>query len=463
MEKNKKNELKNNCEQNNIIYFIFASIFLMFTGAINHGLFTDIIQLHFVFLAFFILLCPLLNLRFLDKFYTIVSTKNLLLAYTTFLIILFYFLDNGIYLISKESIEKINILKFITLSIFLFYFIKISNKTKINNGFIAYIIKNAFTGLLILTLVTRIAIISFSPSPLIDVFYVTNKAVDNLTNGINPYSAAYTIIAMPDVYSNPGYLPMVTLLNTPGKLLLGDVRYGYIIAQIFTAIIIYLLLRKKYRDDKIMMELPILIFMFLPNSLFVLEQTWIEPLLLLVLFFFALIFIKQKFNYLACIILGIFISLKQNNFPFLILALANFHINFKKILTILLAVFLPIMPFLIWNFNSFIYAIISYPLNYPIMLHSISLNSLYTIIYKKEMPFYISYGIISMLIIFLILRAKKNSLIDYLHSSIILMLFLFFLLMGYANYYYFISGSLVLLITLCLATKNEETINSKIL
>lgn len=458
-----KNQLaKNILASDNLIYFIFADMFIMLISAISHGSFVDTNQLLFALLAFFILLCPLINFRFLDKLQALISAKSLLLAITTFSLILFFIFDGGIYLASQEEVEKINALKLIAFAIFLFYFAKTSNKISFFNNFVKNIIKYKFAYLIILAIIMRIATIFFSPHPSIDVFYVTNGAVDNLVQGINPYSTSY-FNPWPGGYSNPGYLPMIIFMNIPGRLLFGDIRFGYIIAQLLTAAVIYSLLQKKYRDDKIMIELPVLMFMFLPNSLFVLEQAWIEPLLLLILFLFALIFIKQKFSYLACIILGMFISLKQNHFPFLILVLANFRINFKKILIIILAIFLPVIPFLIWDYKSFIYTTVTYVLTYKVMPQSISINALYIMINKKELPFYISFGAILALLIFLILRMKKNSLIGYLHSSIIVMLFIFFMLGGYANYYYFISGSLVILITLCLAVNNDKIINNKLI
>jgi len=399
-------EIKNNTA-NNIVYFVFASIFLMLTSSIYHGSFTNPFQLFFVLFALFALALPLLNIRFLDKIYSIASVKNLLLASTTISIILFYFFDNGIFLVSGEAVEKINALKFIAIFIFLFYFIRTSGKIGFLNDLVENILKYKFAILIMLAVIMRIATIMFSPHPYIDVFYITNDGVENLVRGIDPYSASYTS-PLPGFYSNPGYLPAVIFMNLPGRIIFQDVRFGYIIAQLIIIAIIYLLLREKYAENKIMIELPILMFMYYPNSLFVLEQTWIEPLLLLILFLFALIFIKQKLSYLACAILGLFISLKQNNFPFLIFALASFRIDLKKISLILSAIFLPIIPFLIWNYRSFIGTAILYPLNFKVMSHSVSLDNMYALIFSKEIPHYVSFGIILTAIIFLSLQIKKT-------------------------------------------------------
>lgn len=445
--------VKNSSGSDNIIYFVVSSIFLMLAASITYGYFVNINQLFFVFLAFLALLCPLINLRILDKLQAIIPVKKLLLTCATFYVILFYFLDNGIF-VPEEITEKINILKLSALALFSLYLVENNSKINLRTNFIAHIIKYKFFYILAAAILIRIATVAYSPAPKLDVFYVTNGMVDNLFSGRNPYSENY-FAPQRGAYSNPGYLPMITFMNAPGRLLLGDIRYGYIVAQILCAAILYSLLKNKFQNGRTMIELPVLMFMFLPNSIFILEMAWVEPLLLLILFFFAFVLTKEKMSYLACIILGIFISLKQNNFPFLILALANFRVNLKQISTILLTALLPIAPFLIWNYHSFIYTTATYMLNFKILPQSISLNNLYFMVYKEEIPFYIKLGAISTLIAFLILRSKKNNLVNYLHSSIVCMLFVFFLLWGYTNYYYFISGGLTLLITLGLINNNE--------
>lgn len=296
----------------------------------------------------------------------------------------------------------------------------------------------------------RIIVVLASPNPDIDVFNVANEQVDNLLAGKNPYSSEYTSPWI-NWKSNPSYLPSIIFLNTPGRLLFGDVRFGYIFAHIIIASIIYLLLNKKYKHDKIINEVPVLMFLYLPTSLYVLRQTWIEPLILLALSSFIFLYFKNKTSYITWAVLGLSISLKQNYFPLFILALLNFRPKIKEIAAMIIIPFLFISPFLIWDYKSFIAATFTNIMEFGSIystIHSISLNSVFLKYFKHDIPFSYSFTVLSIILFLLMLKIKKYDITNFVHLSIVFLLSTFIIIWGFPNYYYLISGGLILLAVL---------------
>ncbi|MSQ82986.1 MAG: hypothetical protein EXR77_08740 [Myxococcales bacterium] len=78
----------------------------------------------------------------------------------------------------------------------------------------------------------------FSPVPYIDSWSLQQEAADFLASGRNPYSQVYTQIYPQEHYgyvSHFGYLPSVGLWTLPFAKLLGDVPFGYVVADALAA------------------------------------------------------------------------------------------------------------------------------------------------------------------------------------------------------------------------------------
>jgi hypothetical protein len=127
-----------------------------------------------------------------------------------------------------------------------------------------------------------------SPLPYIDVFVFQRDGAEALLRGHNPYSLRY-----PDIYGvspnyGPGlsiggtlqfgfpYYPLSLLLVVPAHLL-GDVRIAHLLASALFGYVIMTL-----RPSPVARAAGAL-FLFTPRSLFVLEQSWSEPLVLAML------------------------------------------------------------------------------------------------------------------------------------------------------------------------------------
>jgi hypothetical protein len=159
-----------------------------------------------------------------------------------------------------------------------------------------------FPLLVIVALVLRVLLIQSSPRPAIDVFIFLNQGVQELLHGNNPYEALYPsphpdgeVPDMPtssqeenplsghrrDVY---WYWPGALLGTLPGALIGRDVRYSYILADLF---IVFLILRLAgcwragcSSTERLLGEWTVLLFLFHPRWSLMLEQAWTESLLI---------------------------------------------------------------------------------------------------------------------------------------------------------------------------------------
>ena len=130
-------------------------------------------------------------------------------------------------------------------------------------------------------LVMRVLTLFASPEPGIDVWVIGNLGSDFLLQGQNPYSASY-----PDIYQGqfdhsphffywPGYL----LTVAPFRGLLGDVRAATVAADMLIVAVLWRVGRRFGLPRKTR-GLVCLLWLLNPVSLFVLEQAWIDPLLM---------------------------------------------------------------------------------------------------------------------------------------------------------------------------------------
>ncbi|MBW2294160.1 MAG: DUF2029 domain-containing protein [Deltaproteobacteria bacterium] len=131
-----------------------------------------------------------------------------------------------------------------------------------------------------LTLLFVQALVVFaSPHPLIDVFVTNSAGVDFVLQGNNPYAMTY-----PDVYRGAydfipgfGYPPGALWLLVPFRLL-GDVRLASIGANVASVVLLLWLMRRAGHSTRTGW-IACLAWLALPISLFVLEQAWVDPIL----------------------------------------------------------------------------------------------------------------------------------------------------------------------------------------
>ena len=182
----------------------------------------------------------------------------------------------------------------------------------------ASLVRARFLLLLACFAMMAIAVLRASPKPWIDVWYLQQGAADALWHGYDPYSVAYpniygrmaNISYPPELLVNGRlvsfcYPPLVVLVDLPARLLLGDIRYASLGLMIFAAWAIARLARGPEG------ELAALFVLFQPRTFFVLEQSWIEPLVLAAIALTALLSARRRGPIAAGVALGLLLASKQ--------------------------------------------------------------------------------------------------------------------------------------------------------
>lgn len=172
-------------------------------------------------------------------------------------------------------------------------------------------------GLLVVSalVAARPLVLVASPAPHIDVFTTTDRAVDYLLSGTNPYAGEY-----PDIYEGrydyaPGlvYWPGTVLFAALGKLAFGDLRASWLVGDLLAALALGWLAARRGRGDASSMGgglAAAAVWLAFPVGLFVLEQAWVDPLVLAVLLGAALALDRERFG-LAGALFGLAAATKQ--------------------------------------------------------------------------------------------------------------------------------------------------------
>ncbi|MAF13478.1 MAG: hypothetical protein CMI53_01120 [Parcubacteria group bacterium] len=441
----------------NLSYLIIAHILILLGYSMNKGLFIHQAQLWFLFLGLLVLVLIFLK-KFWLNFNFNLNPLTLLLTANLISFVLFYFIDGGIFLISNQAYNNTVLLKFFAISLFFLYLVDFSFKQKnFFSIFLIHLKKYKFVYLVSLALILRLATIFYSPQPRIDIFWLLQGASDSLITGNNPYSGDFYNVYSPAeceaLYQDPdckndnySYLPSTMVATTFFKFLFGDIRFTFVFSIFGTAAIIYSLLKKKFSNNLKIAELSSLLILYLPLSLYVLEQTWVDSLSLFLLYLFVFL-VLRGYKYVPYVVFGLFLSSKQ---PYLIFLpfLARFQeLNFKKFFLTLITLVIIVLPFAVWNFNDFIYDVFLDQLQYEDALHSLSFNSLNKIIFYDGIPLTAMIIALIFLLLFLLIKTQRT-LSGIIFSGTIFLLSLYLIKRGFTNYYFGISGILILLIVL---------------
>lgn len=324
----------------------------------------------------------------------------------------------------------------LSLCLSIFYILPIKN----------YLKKIVFPLLLIIGFFLRILVITYSPHPQIDVFYILKEAPNFLLKGVNPYSAIYTRVyenVTPDYYS---YFPSSILLFSPFSIFLGDPRW----LNILIYLLIYYVIFRTVKDKDKSKILFLLIF-YQPLSLLVFEQGFLEILLLGLLSLLVYLISKKKGG-LASLVMGIALSTKQSIFLIIPFFWNQLYKKKSNLLIISLPLILTIVPFLLWNFQDFWYDTIYYHFNIDYIRTDMVYFSLNLLTFLKKsvhfnpnsIPFYPL--LILLLIYYLFLKKlKSQSLSDILFNlALFFLAFHLFATQAYLNYFFLI-GNLLLM------------------
>lgn len=343
-----------------------------------------------------------------------------------------------------QTIKSLYYLSYLLLGINLLLIIKFSTPSA------EKVKRKLFFFIIAIGLILRLLMIFSSPNPAIDVFDYLKKGAYAFMQGANPYSEVYTKFYASQVYAKfyadiePNfyqYLPATLYFTLPSVLLFTDPRFTFVISEIGTAILLFKILKK----SKQRYVYPLLILAN-PVSLYMIEESYTEPLLIFLLTLFALLVIKRKIGK-ASLVFGLLLGTKQ----YMVLVIPLFIKFFKELkqkvlftLISLIVLVVLIAPFYFWSPNDFLHDTVFLQHLFPPRYEGLTLFSLIYNFWGIEYNFYLSLILWGIPFIIL-LRNKKTDLGSQLIlSSVVLFMFFFFNKWAFLNYYYLVSQCFLL-------------------
>jgi hypothetical protein len=301
-----------------------------------------------------------------------------------------------------------------------------------------------------------------SPAPVIDVFALLQESSQHLVQGKNPYATPVSDVyrgeasALFDTPRTYDYLPANLYLLAPVRAVTGDVRYGYVVAEAGIAAALWWLARRRW--PRPVAELLPLLFLYHPRSLFVLEQSWTEPLILL---FFALFLFQYERGRRtwAAAAYGYMLSLK------LYLLYFVFHWlfverNWRRLLLGSAIATITVLPFLLLDWRSFLAGTL-FVVNTRFRLDSLTIFGYLAPALGLYPPKIWTVGVGAVFAAALLPPLRKMPpLRGYLFAVTITMFAMFvFGSQAFCNYYYFVSGILLFLLAVGGAAEGGATSN----
>lgn len=428
-------------------WYVFPVIFFIYIGHAlkrSHG---HLRLKHLIFLTLGMIIIPLWHYLKGKDF----VLKKRYLEVGAFLFLVFFGVESELIYNNEGVINSIiRVINFASIGIFATYFF-----TK--------------KDILLFTIVSLYIVAHFlvplvSPEPHIDVWVYAFKGANHLLNGINPYSQHY-----PDLYDGKYeltngfcYWPTATYLFTVSQFFFKDVRWILVITHLLSLLGLYKF-TKKFKERTVS-ALVLILWTTFPVSLFILEQSWVDGLII-PLIVFSIYFLREGRIFLAAILLGVMCMTKQYMIFYCVLTyfyvLKVFGLKISIIYTVVTAISAISIagPFLIWDAEIFLQKSVFDLLKLGHREDALSWVSYFSRFYSFYIPGSVTgplYILVTGLFSFLV---YKNGTLQSLLVGLI-STFLFVFLFGkqaFCNYYYLIA--LFILLYLVEFFKPQETFN----
>ncbi len=288
-----------------------------------------------------------------------------------------------------------------------------------------------------------------SPNPKIDTFDTLKLGGQELIQGKNPYASSYTKLYADKEPNYYAYPPATLLLTLPSVLFLRDPRYMLVFFLFGTAFFIGKISNPDYR-----WQLPLL-FLFNPMTAFIVEESYIEPMIIFLLTL-SLYLLRTRKYAVSAIIIGLLLAAKQYSILFIpfIFRLSVLKNRLRLLIGSTIVAVVIISPFFLWNTKEFISDVLLFQAVYPARYDGLTFFSLLYRIFHIPYASLVSLFIIG--IIFFMLIRKKTTSFSALVSCLFFFFFTFFYFNKWAfvNYYYFISSLLILVMAFKTSEKN---------
>lgn len=297
-----------------------------------------------------------------------------------------------------------------------------------------------------------------SPNPWIDVYVFQRDGSAALLHGQNPYDITFPNIYGNGTYYGPGmiangrvlfgyvYFPLTLLMVLPGAIFFNDVRYAQLAAVALVALSLAIGSARGRSKNAFGLSAAALLLL-LPRGFFVLEQSWTEPLVLFSLA--AVVYCARKYPRTLPYAVGLFFASKQYAViaaPVALLLVRG--LTLKEIGIFIakatLAGTLVTLPFVLWNFHAFYHSVVELQFYQPFRDDALSLLAWYKRSHGVTPP--VSLAFVGALVgsALSLWRLPRSAAGFAAGVALTVFLFVAFNKQAFCNYYFLVSGALLL-------------------
>lgn len=304
----------------------------------------------------------------------------------------------------------------------------------------------------IAVLVASIWVIRATPNPHIDVFMFQQTSSAALKQGQNPYEqtppniygnmefyGAALVINGNMTIGNP-YPPLSIYFSFLGYVLTGDIRYSYLAAILLAGLLMACL-----RPGRTAL-LAVYILLFTPRLYFVLEQSWIEPLVLLLAV--AVVWCAIHRPAWIFVVLGLLVASKQYMIflsPLIILLIPLK--SSRRVWTqaggwTVGVAFAVTAPLAFWNFPAFLWDVGLVQFYQISRLEALSYAAMYARMFGQFPSQYIPFVVLGAVLLIMWHYGARSPAGFAIAMALCLGLFFAFSKQAFCNYYFLVVGIL---------------------
>jgi hypothetical protein len=296
-------------------------------------------------------------------------------------------------------------------------------------------------------------VIHHSTDPQTDVILIQREAIATLLAGDNPYSMTFpNIYGANSPFYGPGmvsgdrvlygysYPPLLLLLALPGQVLAGDLRYSHLLALTIAGGLI------AYARPGRVGSLAAALFLFAPRTYFVLEQSWTDCFVVMVLA--LLVFCACRWQRGFPVVLGLFLGAKQ----YIVLALPLLWLlrpqltrspGLKVILSIaVMTAAVVTLPLALWDFSAFWRDLIVIQFQLPFRMDSLSFSAALARLTGIKLPSLVGFLAAGAAMVVALRRCPVSPSGFALGLTWVYFAFFAFNRQAFCNYYFLILGAL---------------------
>lgn len=276
-----------------------------------------------------------------------------------------------------------------------------------------------------------------TPDPAIDVYTCLDQAPTYLLRGQNPYTGTYQwpydYPPDPQTEPLPAYPPLPFLLALPFRACHADVRYANLVCDLLAAFV--LLAAGAARGDVRLGALAAAAYLHFPNTPFMAEQCWYEPMLAATLG--GGLWLAERGRRAGFFLTGLGLTGKQYGVVLFWPLLAGCRRHRRAfLLGLLAAAAVTLLPFFLGAPRPFLDVVLLKHLNRPVRSDSLSLPNAAVQLLGVTLPRPLGWGLAAGLIAWISWRTPRRPLASAFGAGTALLAFCLCHSQGFFNYFY---------------------------